>query len=179
MPKKTFLVRVAAQPHIAKYANIRYGNPIPLKNSNALGALAIGLMAKPAFQTKLSQTHRDIRFARLTGNIFFSLSIKEWQALGGNLTDDHILQINSFIEQDFIDRLAIFTWSQINTERRRSGYTEAIERFAHFYNIEISEDITFDGLKKMEYRRRISGKNIFPDMSPRQFAPADLLLAAI
>jgi len=156
MPR-TFIVSLPCKPHVAKYAELRYGRcaPIPINNSTAVGALMVGLLQKPQFSYKLSEKDKDVRFRHFTARLAFRADIYLWHSIGYHLTDDHILQANAFLEADFNDRLAIYVWSQTKSpDHRYRGIQDAIEAFAEFYGIELPEMITLDGLKKIEYRTR-------------------------
>lgn len=153
MPR-TFTVTIPAKAHIAKYAALRYGSPIRINNTTTLGALMVGLLQKPNFNTCYPVSKKDIRFLYLTQSIQFIGDIRDWYIIGSTLTDEHIIQVNTFLENDFADRLSVFVWSQMNHQARYKGINEAIEQFARHYNIIIDTDISFEGLKKMEYRRR-------------------------
>ena len=149
-----FTVTIPCRPHIAKFAALRYGSCISINNSHALGSLLIGLLQKPSFDCSYSNITKSIRYQQFTSSIQCLVEKHNVYMVGITLTPDHIIQINTFLENDFSDRLAIFIWSRIQHNTRYKGYKKALTDFADRYNILIDEDITFDGLKKIEYRTR-------------------------
>lgn len=153
MPER-FTVTIPCRPHIAKYAALRYGSYITINNSHTLGALIIGLLQKPSFNCRYNKINQSIRYQQFTASIQLHFDKQYLYHYGLVLTPDHIIQINTFLENDFSDRLAIFTWSRIQHNTRYKGYSKALMDFADQYNIIIDQDITFDGLKKIEYRTR-------------------------
>lgn len=166
MPR-TFTVTIPAKAHIAKYAAIRYGSPIRIANTSTIGSLLIGLLNKPGFHSERSLYKKDIRFKYFTSNIECIADIADWYKIGSSLSDEHIIQVNTFLENDFADRLSVFVWSQMQHNSRYKKINEAIEQFALYYKINIDVDITFEGLKKMEYRRRKElEKSLLPLSSP-------------
>lgn len=153
MPR-TFTVTIPAKAHIAKYAAVRYGCPVRISNTNTLGCLLIGLLNKPTFHSERSNRAKNVRFIHFNSRIECIADMRDWYKIGSSLSDEHIIQANAFLENDFADRLAVYVWSQTNHNCRYRGINDAIEAFARHMGIIIDEDITFDGLKKMEYRRR-------------------------
>lgn len=147
-------IRIPAKPYISKFAHVRYGNPVPINNSSALSALIRGLLAKPGYNVKYASSQENLRLRYLTAHIACSAPVSQMPQLGYALTTDHIIQINAFLEEDFKERLQLFVAKTANWQARRSGIDQAIEAFANHYGIIIDDEITFDGLKKMEYRAR-------------------------
>lgn len=73
---------------------------------------------------------------------------------GIHITQNHIIVINQMMENMFDDDL--YKWMLSNTSRdgRYRGYNKALRSFMESYSIEENVDISFDTLKKAEYRRR-------------------------
>lgn len=158
-----YSIRIPAKPYIAKFAHRRYGFPVLINNSTALSALIRGLLHKPGFNIKHSCTKENLRLRYFTGAIQCAAPISQMPQIGYALTTDHIIQINAFLEEDFKERLQLFVAKTANWDQRRSGIDQAIEAFALYYNIILDEEISFDGLKKMEYRARMApDKSSFP-----------------
>ncbi len=164
MPR-TFTVTIPAKAHIAKYAAVRYGSPVRISNRTTLGALMIGLLNKPQFNSCYASQKKNIRFLHFNSRIQFIADIRDWHIIGTSLSDEHIIQVNTFLENDFADRLCVFVWSQTNHQARYRGIDKAIQQFADHMSISIGTDITFEGLKKMEYRRRKELENSLTTLS--------------
>ena len=161
-----YKVSIPAKPYIAKFAHKRYGNPVSINNASTLSALIRGLLHKPAFDCKYSISKSDLRFKYFTSLIECTAPLTQMAQLGYALTTDQIIQVNTFLEEDFKERLMLFVAKSADWQQRRAGIDQAIEAFAEYYSILIDEEITFDGLKKMEYRARTcTGKKTFPNVN--------------
>jgi hypothetical protein len=167
-----YTISIPAKPHIARFAHIRYGNPIWLNADSTLGILISALLNQSAYRSKFTLSDRDLRFKYLTASIQCAAPLSEM--LRGKcfaLSTDHVLAVNQFLENDFEERLYFYCQRQANWQKRRAGIDAAIESFADFYGIQLDEEITFDGLKKMEYRfRKKKTEKIFAEMSPHKMA---------
>ena len=73
--------------------------------------------------------------------------------------------MNRYFENKFEEELSRFVDKQ--DLEGWGKYKNAIEAFAKHYNIEIEEDISFEALKKMEYRfRKKNLENSLRRLSP-------------
>jgi hypothetical protein len=151
---KMLTISLPAKPYIAAYAHHRWGEPIAINNQTALGAMAIALLQKKRFTTKLPHADKDFRFAHYTQKIFLTMPLGDIYRLGSQLSGEHILQLNSFLQASFTESLRIFVDTVCNHAQRTRGLETALCDFAAANNIEIDEHISLDGLKKLEYRSR-------------------------
>ena len=78
-----------------------------------------------------------------------------WGTGGLNIEVAKVLVINRYFGNQFEEDLYHFCQRNI-TPGRYAGYDRALDLFAKRYDIEFEEDITFEALKKMEYRYRKS-----------------------
>jgi hypothetical protein len=76
------------------------------------------------------------------------------RSYGIDLTDDHIIQINRFFDQTFQENLYHFVQRNTDADARVKGIDKAIEKFAEQYGILLQHHVTFENLKKMEWRFR-------------------------
>lgn len=173
---RTFTVTIPAKAHIAKFAAVRYGSHIRISNKSTIGALMVGLLQKPKFDSGHPNRSKNVRFIHFNSHIKFVADIADWYKIGSTLSDDHIIAVNTFLENEFSDRLAVFVWAQTNHSNRRKGIEKAIQQFANLYNIDTDIDITLDGLIKMEYRRRKYLQQSLPHLSPHHTIPFPNLL---
>ncbi len=84
------------------------------------------------------------------------IQISEWQFenMGFDMPKEKAMSINAFIEEIFSEHLYWWCQAATQTKGRYKGYDNAILQFADKHNITIDEDISFDGLKKKEFRQR-------------------------
>jgi len=88
--------------------------------------------------------------------------------IGFIITNDQVIQFNRFVDDLFEEYLYIFVQKNTKQNQRYCGFKEAIELFAQIHNIEIDVDITFDTLKKAEYRHRKNiEKKLVASLSPQ------------
>jgi hypothetical protein len=158
-----YSIRIPAKSHIAKFAHIRYGDPVLINNATALAALIRGLLHKPNFNSQYTSGKENLRLKYLNAQIHCAAPLSNMAHIGYALTADHIIQINAFLEEDFKERLQLFVAKTANWEHRRAGIDQAVEAFAHHYGIIIDQDITLDGLKKIEYRARTQATSRHPN----------------
>jgi hypothetical protein len=97
--------------------------------------------------------------------------INKWQFdnLGSELSREHIVFINRYLEAQFEEELykycSWYTSVKVDANKRNQGYKDAIHSFAEQFNIDLlgdinhdgtqkQPDISFDGLKRKELRYR-------------------------
>lgn len=167
-----FTVRLPTTNYIKKYLAKHWGDPIPINNLNPVGVMIIALLQKKSV-TKMNILKKDTRFQKLTTHILAvgAFSIKDHYGI--HLDEDAVIQINRFFENSFEETLYQFVRYHLIDDSRFPGYDNALYKFADYYGIEIDEDISFDGLKKMEYRFRKKFEKKFPS-----FIPEDRYLSA-
>lgn len=71
--------------------------------------------------------------------------------LGYDLSDQHTITINKFFETRFTEDIA--RWCELGAIYKVE-FKKNIEDFCHRHKIEIEYDITFEAIKKKEYRLR-------------------------
>jgi hypothetical protein len=90
------------------------------------------------------------------------LNSKNLRTVGYYIREDNVVLLNRFLEECFETALRQFISEGAKGEGRYVGYKDAYYAFAEAYNIIIDEDISFDGLKKIEYRsRKKKSENLF------------------
>jgi hypothetical protein len=106
-------------------------------------------------------------------DITFTIPYHYWYLTKKEISPQTCILLNRYFENKFEEDLSTHVL-MMDTEGH-GKYKKAIESFAKLYNIEIDEDITFDGLKQMEYRfRKKNIKKSLCRLSPIQ----NLLFAA-
>lgn len=164
---KTFTIRIPTTTYIKKFLHKHYGNTIMINNHNPIGVMVIALLHKKSIAA-MNLAKKDTRFIKFNDQI---ICLAPWQLryqAGIHLDDDGVIQINRFFEASFEETLYQFVRFQITTYGRYPGYDEALNLFANRYGIELEFDITFDGLKKIEYRYRKKIEKHMPSFIPAE-----------
>lgn len=164
---KNYTIRIPTTTYIKKYLYAHYGYPIKLNNHNPVGVMVIALLQKKSV-TSLNIAKKDTRFMHLNDQIVCQGQFWIADRAGLSLDDDAVIQLNRFFEASFEETLYQFVRFQITTPGRYPGYDKALNLFAENYGIELEEDITFDGLKKIEYRFRKKHEKLMPSFVPEE-----------
>jgi len=98
---------------------------------------------------KISESfiHRDFN-----DKISFHLNEWQWNRIGFAFAPDKIAHINAFLEGLLEQHLLICCEVGVSYGRERQA---CIEEFAERHNISFPEDITWEGIKQLEYRARV------------------------
>jgi hypothetical protein len=150
----SFTVQIPVSPYVKKFVVAEFGNPVRISNYNFFGIFIIGVLQKENFSTRLTFNKKNLRYNHFTEKITCVAPISLIRNLGYHVSDDHIIQINRFFEYCFDRELYYFVKQNTNTNTRYAGYKQAIEKFAFHYDIHIENEVSFEALKKMEYRYR-------------------------
>lgn len=167
-PPKFYNVELPTKTYLRKFVS---GKNITILDYNStLGTLILCLLDKKIFNTNMNDEDMTRRLQYMNDKIVFTCSINTLFYKGLILTCDKIIAINRYIEHSFVEELHM--WCRSNTANRiwRPGIDKAIYSFAEKYQINIDEDITFDALKKAEYRHRqrleVKLKSFVPPKKP-------------
>lgn len=147
--KKHYLVTLPCKTYIRKYIQCIYGNPVKATFEHSLGIMINLSLSKDIYlDRKLSNSFIHKHY---TDKLPIIVNRWQWDRLGFDIQNGKIHLINLFMENLFKEHLFMWVDSgvQIHRERRL-----LIEQFAALNFIETDEDISFDALKKMEYRKR-------------------------
>lgn len=161
-----YSVSLPVKAYIKKYIHTIEGSPIRFDSNSMLCMIIRAYLQSKAKSGRSRQeliSAVSIRRERL--EIQIPKTKKNISVIGLHIKEDNIVLINRYLEELFEQELHRFINQYIQSaEGRYKGYKEAYFSFAELYNIVLEEDITFDGLKKLEYRNRkkYSEKKGFP-----------------
>ncbi len=156
MPEAQFFsIDFNTKPFLKKYLESCFGTPIKLGIDSYIGMSMACVLDKNVYSdrnTRLMQTN----FVELNCKckIFFPISWLKNYRYGTAIEDKKQIFINNLIEYEFERELHVFVQSNINNTVRFKGYKQALENFATVFNLVIDEDISFENLRKIEYRFR-------------------------
>jgi len=165
-----FYVKIPMPSYLAKFVLARYGNnkAIDIENSNTISTTIYSLLQKPYIKTLESNKAKEITVINYTSYIQCVAPLSLIRDIGFIITNDQVIQFNRFVDDLFEEYLYIFVQKNTKQNQRYCGFKEAIELFAQIHNIEIDVDITFDTLKKAEYRHRKNiEKKLVASLSPQ------------
>lgn len=162
-----YTVSIPTAPYIKAFVSKYYGDPLPINNQTTIGAFLIGVMSKKTQQVGSSPQKKDTRFNFFVDAITCIAPWSQMNNYGYYLTQNHIIQINRYLESLFDEQLFFWIDRRINKEKRYAGYTHALEAFISYYNM--PENVGVELLKKREYRyREKTQKKSIATLPPRQ-----------
>lgn len=168
MSLTAYSISVPCKAYIKKYFTSVYGSIITLNHQSDFGDTILTKMSTvPLSQvnkTILNQFDRDFNDA-----LKFQLPIDSFYRIEHNLTKQQIYSINRYLENVFETDLfmVVATAGVFGVEKK-----VAIERFTARFGIQLEDDITYEALKRKEYRYRNSStaKNLFLNQLSSPFA---------
>lgn len=174
-PPAKYTIKVPTKIYLRKYAYAKYGHPFPLNYNSTLGTLIICLLDKSPFSINMNDDKKDVRMSYMNDVIECTAAATPMRYKSCSLDNDKIIAINRYLENEFT--LELHKWCEERKEKRswRPGIDKAINTFADQYSIIVDIDITFDALKKAEYRYRIRKEKIFQTFVPPPPKPSSML----
>lgn len=154
--RNSYSVSLPVKPYVKKYVETVEGNPI-LFNGKSMLCMIIRAFLQNKKSTGLSKAKLQTSVTTRTAQIEIIIPTAYINVIGVSVSDDGVVIINRWLEEVFERALRQFIKQHTKAAGRYKGFKNAYEAFADFYNIEIEEDITLDGLQKMDYRFRKKG----------------------
>jgi hypothetical protein len=151
-----YSIQLPTKPYLAKYIQSLYGKPVIFTEDNYFGMSLLGFMERKFYMRHNEEiTHRH--FDKLTHQleIFFPSWWLKQSHYPTDLPKQNIILINKLFEERFEEDLAkhCISYDLIKLEIK-----QAMEDFCFLHQINIGsdsdDDISFDALKKKEYRTR-------------------------
>lgn len=152
MPVPHFSIILPTKPYLKKYMEALYGSPIKFNADTYFGKVIAACLDKNVYPDK-NRSFIWKAFDEYNDELKIFLPI-DWLKkyfYGTDLTDKKAVFVNKLIQDKFEEDLYMFcTILDLAGVDRK----ESIEEFCTRYKIEIDTHITFEALKKMEYRFR-------------------------
>lgn len=151
---KTYKIHLPTKPYLARYLTTLHGQHITIDPATDFGDIIITKLSSTLHCT-MDKHDIDVRLNRLTDRVTFHIPIHWWYKLAiKEFTPHQVIRLNRYFENQFENEMhqvvhRACTW--LNIPRQI-----AIEYFAKNHGIQLERDISFEGLKKMEYRYRIA-----------------------
>ncbi len=158
---KHFSLSIPTKTYLKKYLHKRYGLPIPVNSQSLFGMVMISFLEKKVYSDQ-PIADRDFRYASFTDKVEVVLPAYRFYHLGLHVTKEKAIVLNRYFEEQFEEDLYRHCLVRVDSERAKlhrkgkggCGYDKAINEFAALHGIDLEEDITFECLKKSEYRHR-------------------------
>ena len=154
MESKYHLVQLPCKKHIRKYIAATFGDPhnqyqIKATLRHPLGAMINASLTKEVYISRHPQ--QSLLEKGFTDKL--PILINQWQFdnIGFDFPEDKVILINWFMEGLFDQHLFQWVDSGVNAGRKRKP---CIEQFVSLHHIDIEHDVSFEALKKGEYRTR-------------------------
>lgn len=161
-----FTVPLPTKTYLKKYLTSIYGE-VRIPSDNTFSDVLLAMMASN-FHVKLGKLRLDEQLGRYCDKLPIKFQPDLFYRLPNALSEHNIIRINRYFEnkfkEDFCSAVERMTWMGLDRQT-------AIEHFAEAHSIELEVDVTFDALKKMEYRYRKEKE----EKSLAQLSPANLL----
>ncbi len=152
MARKHFELTIPTKPYLKKYLHALYGDPLFFTIHNHFGICIAAFLSRP-FQFHHRKELLKIRTDKFEDQLTINLPMAflTSRQAGFDISDNHIITLNKLFENRFEEDLWRFCMA-MNLRKRETK--DAIEDFCCVYNISIDDDITFEALKKKEWRFR-------------------------
>ncbi len=152
-------VLIPVKTYVRKYIEGKYPQPMVLSVKNLMGTVIFSILSKDKIKnhSKKGRVYTNTKFSQLNDSINVLVP-----NTGLNKKDLQPCKIKAtFINDLFAEKIEEDIYTSC-TAYQVAGLTmrRAIEDFANRYGIIIGTEISFDSLKKAEYRRR---KKLQPD----------------
>ncbi len=159
-------LNLPTKPYLKAYLHALYGSPVIFNADNYFGIVMMGLLERPVRHQESPKVLKFRVFDKFDSTITIYLP-KWWLTkyqFGHSLSNNHIISINKLFEQRFEEDL----FKHCNLASiYKIDIKKAIEQFCVQHLIVIEEDISYDALKKKEYRYR-KEKEKTAELSPKK-----------
>lgn len=154
-----FTIHLPVKGYVKKYLQTLYGTNIIISTKTKIGQILL-LHLSTNLSTKMDEHDIDLRMNRLTETLPLRIPFDYWYRLKLKEVSPHMaISISRFFEEEFKEEMYDVVNRAVQfipgLERKK-----AIENFAQNHGIEIEFDITYEALKKMEYRFREERESI-------------------
>lgn len=146
-----FTFNLPVKPHIKKYLTSLYGDSIPAKLETDIGFVVLNTLAS-RLEAKVTRGYLSQLQNGYTEKVSFLVPFHYWYLTKKDISQHTSILLNRYFETRFEEDLCRFV--DAYGSDKWGSKVKAIETFASRHGIAIEDDISFEGLKKMEYRNR-------------------------
>lgn len=163
-----FSITLKTKPYLKKYLHALYGDPLIFTLDNFFGMSVAGLLENPIDPQRKKQDLR-LRCDRFGTDLllYCPLNFIRKSRYGTDICEKQTISINKLFEERFEEDVFRYchTLKLVGVEIK-----DALEEFCRIYNIEIDVDITYEAIKKKEFRYRKNLEQISPQLSLKKSA---------
>ncbi len=176
-PGKHFVLTIPTKTYLKKYLNTLYGSPIVFTTINYFGMSLIGFLERKFYNRDSNEVITYQKFDVLNDQVNIHLP-RHWLAknnrgYGYDINTANIILLNKLFEERFEEDLCRFclVYASAGVEIK-----DAIEEFCRLFSISLEEDISYEAVKKKEYRYRKKMEELFtPHLSREKSVIPDQL----
>lgn len=154
---KSFTFRLPVKKYIYKYLTTLHGDTIPAQMDTDIGFVILNTLAS-RIEGKVCRGYNGQFKNPWQSSITFTVPYHYFYLTKKQVSVHTVILLNRYFENKFEQDLINHVEKELLIGRKLKA---AIESFASFHGIEIEEDISFDALKKMEYRSRKKNAELF------------------
>lgn len=162
-----YSVHIKTSPHLKKFISLEFGNPVKIDNSSLLGVVLISMLQKDSFHVSLKPRQKEQLSVNYSVSITCQAPMSLMKDYGHIITLDQVIQLNRFFEKFFFEKFFLFVHYRLDKNKRKMGVQDAIYDFCNYYDIDLEREISYDALKKAEYRHRNKSNNIIRAFVPK------------
>lgn len=149
---KYFTLKILTKPYLKKYIHSLYGKTVIFSSANQFGTIMMALLDRP---NMVRESKEKIKMRLDEYNVELLIFCPIWfikkNMYGFDISENHMISLNKYIEQRFTEDLFKFCYI---LNKCGVSLEDGMAEFCKCHDIEIDEDITLDALKKKEYRYR-------------------------
>lgn len=165
MSNHHYTVVLPVKPYIKKYVTAIEGDPIHFDSRSMLCMIIRAYLQNKA-RTGLSASQFKAHQSARNQQLQIIVPIKKMWYIGHHIKPDHMVLINRFLEDCFERALNHHINSNTKGDGRFRGYKEAYHTFAELYSIDMGRDISYEGLKQLDFRNRKKFEKNFLTLVP-------------
>lgn len=154
---KYFTFRLPVKKYIQKYLTTLYGETIPAQMETDIGFVVLNTLAS-RLEGKVCRGYNNQFKNPWQSTITFTVPYHYFRLTQKELSIYTCILLNRYFENKFEEALITYIEKSM---LKGKGYKQSIESFSELHRIEIEEDITYEALKKMEYRARKKNNELF------------------
>lgn len=163
---KSFTFRLPVKKHIKKFLSTKFGDTIPAQMNTDIGFVVLNTISS-RIESQVARGYNKVFANTYQAEITFIIPFHYFYLTKKEVSINTCILLNRYFENRFEEEFC--SWMEGKNEYGRGGfnrwlgtYRKGIEEFCRKYNIEIEDDISYDGLRKIEYRHRKKNNNLFP-----------------
>jgi hypothetical protein len=147
-----YSIQIPTKPYLKKYIESLYGTPTVFSIDNYFGMTVCGFLARKFF---FRQNEEVVHKAFDKFNDQLQMYFPRWwmsqSHFGTDIPPQNVIFINKLFEERFEEDLSKYC---LLMDLCQVEIKKALEEFCRLHSIEIDQHITFEALKKKEYRTR-------------------------